>query len=181
MRYKFINMKAVKYTPYILAGILLFMLLFFGLKHKEEDELLTSYKPPTQQRLPDLTFKSLDGKELRLSELRGKVVLVNFWATWCPPCREEMPLFEKEYRRCKDRGFEVLAVNMDSSDKALEGFLKEHAFSFKIVKPTEGVEKELRLVGFPTSYLLDREGNIHRIKLGIYRELEKDLKDLLGC
>lgn len=165
--------------PYILAFILFVMIAYFGLKHEKEDS--SAYKPPVAQSLPDFTFKSLNGEEIRLSSLKGKVVLVNFWATWCPPCKEEMPIFEKEYRRCKDKGFEVLAVNMDTSEGALERFLQNNPYSFTIVRPTEKVEKELNLMGFPTSYLVDREGRIHRIKLGIYRELEKDLKELLGC
>lgn len=169
-----------RYTPYLLAFILFAMIAYFGLKHKEEDSL-SSYKPPVEQSLPDFTFKTLDGKEIRLSSLKGKVVLVNFWATWCPPCKEEMPIFENEYKRCKGKGFEILAVNMDSSQSALEKFLQKNPYSFTIVKPTEDLERELKLMGFPTSYLLDKEGRIHRIKLGIYRELEKDLKELLGC
>ncbi|MFN3976410.1 MAG: TlpA family protein disulfide reductase [Aquificaceae bacterium] len=170
-----------RYTPYLLAFILFAMIAYFGLRHKEEDSLSSSYKPPVEQSLPDFTFKTLDGKEIRLSSLKGKVVLVNFWATWCPPCKEEMPIFEKEYKRCKGKGFEILAVNMDSSQSALEKFLQKNPYSFTIVKPTEDLERELKLMGFPTSYLLDKEGRIHRIKLGIYRELEKDLKELLGC
>ncbi len=171
-----------KYVPYILAGILLFMVIFFGLRHKEEDVLLSSYKqPPIEQSLPDFTFKTIDGRDLRISELRGKVVLVNFWATWCPPCKEEMPIFEREYKRCKDKGFEVLAVNMDSSEFSLEKFLKENRYSFTIVRPSGDLEKELKLMGFPTSYLLDKDGKVYRIRLGVYKELEKDLKELLGC
>lgn len=92
-----------------------------------------------------------------------------------------MPIFEREYRRCKDKGFEVLAVNMDSSEGALERFLKENNFSFRVVRTSEEVERELKLMGFPTSYLLDREGRVYRIRLGLYRELEKDLKELLDC
>ena len=118
-----------------------------------------------------------DKKELSL----GKVLLVNFWATWCPPCREEMPIFEKEYKRCRDKGFEILAVNMDTSEGSVEKFLRENPVSFLIVKPTDNLEKELKLMGFPTSYLLDKEGKIYRIRLGVYRELDKDLKELLGC
>ncbi|MFN3598259.1 MAG: TlpA family protein disulfide reductase [Aquificaceae bacterium] len=168
-----------RYTPYILAFILFVMIAYFGLRHKEEDSL--SYQPQTVQPLPNFTFKTLDGRDMKLSSLKGRVVLLNFWATWCPPCREEMPIFEREYKRCKDKGFEVLAVNMDSSQGALEKFLQNNPYSFTIVKPTEHVEKELKLMGFPTSYLLDKEGRIHRIKLGIYRELENDLRELLGC
>ncbi len=171
----------MKYIPYILAGILLFMVLFFGLRHRQEDELQNSYKPPVEQTLPDFTFKTLDGKELRLSELRGKAVLLNFWATWCPPCKEEMPIFEREYKRCKNKGFEVLAVNMDGSEGNLQKFLKENNYSFTIVRPSEDLQKELKLMGFPTSYLLDKNGKIYRIRLGVYKELEKDLKELLGC
>lgn len=171
----------VKHIPYILAGLLLSMTLIIGLKQKKEDALQNSYRPTVEQSLPDFTFKTLDGRELRLSALRGKAILVNFWATWCPPCKEEMPIFEKEYKRCKDMGFEVLAVNMDSSEGSLEKFLKENRYSFSIVRPSGDFEKELKLIGFPTSYLLDKEGKIYRIRLGVYRELEKDLKELLGC
>lgn len=171
----------MKAIPYILTGILLIMILFFALEHKGEDEGLPFYKPSMEQSLPNFTFKTLDGRDIRLYDLRGMVLLVNFWATWCPPCKEEMPIFEKEYKRCKDRGFEILAVNMDNSEEALEKFLREVPVSFLVVKPTQDLEKELKLMGFPTSYLLDREGKIYRIKLGVYRELNKDLKELLGC
>ena len=171
----------MKYIPYLLAGVLLLMLLFFGLRQRQEEVLQSFYKPPAEQSLPDLTFKTPDGKDIKLSDFRGKVVLVNFWATWCPPCREEMPLFEREYRRCKDRGFEVLAVNMDSSEEAFEKFLRENPYSFMVVRPSGDIERELKLMGFPTSYLLDKEGKIYRIKLGVYRDLEKDLKKLLNC
>ncbi|MEJ7555241.1 MAG: TlpA disulfide reductase family protein [Aquificaceae bacterium] len=171
----------IKSLPYILAGFLISMLLIFGLRQKQEEVLQNSYRPPVEQSLPDFTFKTLDGREFRLSELHGKVVLVNFWATWCPPCKEEMPIFEREYKRCKDKGFEILAVNMDSSESNLQKFLKENNYSFPIVRPSEDLQKELKLMGFPTSYLLDREGKIYRIRLGVYRELKEDLKKLLGC
>ncbi|MCS6998138.1 MAG: TlpA family protein disulfide reductase [Aquificaceae bacterium] len=171
----------VRYVPYLLAGILLVVMLMSGLRQREEELLQKSYKPKVEQTLPDFTFKTLDGRELKLSHLRGKVVLVNFWATWCPPCKEEMPIFEREYRRCKDKGFEVLAVNMDSSQAVLERFLKENTYSFRVVRTSEEVERELKLTGFPTSYLLDREGRVYRIRLGLYKELDKDLKELLGC
>ncbi len=171
----------IKSLPYILAGFLISMLLIFGLRQKQEEVLQNSYRPPVEQSLPDFTFKTLDGREFRLSELHGKVVLVNFWATWCPPCKEEMPIFEREYKRCKDKGFEILAVNMDGSESNLQKFLKENNYSFPIVRPSEDLQKELKLMGFPTSYLLDREGKIYRIRLGVYRELEEDLKKLLGC
>jgi len=92
-----------------------------------------------------------------------------------------MPIFEKEYKRCRDKGFEILAVNMDTSEGSVEKFLRENPVSFLIVKPTDNLEKELKLMGFPTSYLLDKEGKIYRIRLGVYRELDKDLKELLGC
>ncbi len=171
----------IKSLPYILAGFLISMLLIFGLRQKQEEVLQNSYRPSVEQSLPDFTFKTLDGREFRLSELHGKVVLVNFWATWCPPCKEEMPIFEREYKRCKDKGFEILAVNMDSSESNLQKFLKENNYSFPIVRPSEDLQKELKLMGFPTSYLLDKEGKIYRIRLGVYRELEEDLKKLLGC
>jgi thiol-disulfide isomerase/thioredoxin len=83
---------------------------------------------------PDFTLPTLSGETVRLSDLRGKVVLVNFWATWCVPCRTEMPTLEELYQYYKERGLEVVAVNLDAlSTAGVEAFVKEVAVTFRIV------------------------------------------------
>ncbi|ADC89030.1 Redoxin domain protein [Thermocrinis albus DSM 14484] len=161
-------------VPIALAAILLGMILFFAFQHEKEDKQGVSVQTGNIQ-LPDMVFRTLDGREVRLSQYRGKVVLLNFWASWCPPCREEMPIFEQVYNRYKDKGFEILAVNMDDSEESMKRFLEKNKLSFTILRPTGDLEKELRLMGLPTSYLIDRNGKVVKMHLGVYRDLEKDL------
>ncbi|MEN3033597.1 MAG: TlpA disulfide reductase family protein [Aquificaceae bacterium] len=159
-----------KNLKYILLGLMFGAFMYFALKPSEQ---------PANIEIKDYAFLTQDGKVLRLSDFRGKVVLLNFWATWCPPCKEEMPIFEQEYKRCKEKGFEILAVNLDSSQSALESYLRENKHSFLILRPY--AQTEYPVSGFPTSYLIDREGKVFKVKLGIYRELGKDLNALLDC
>ncbi|MCS7083629.1 MAG: TlpA family protein disulfide reductase [Aquificaceae bacterium] len=159
-----------KNLKYALFGLIFGAFLYFALKPSNQISGVD---------IKDHTFITQDGKVLKLSDFRGKVVLLNFWATWCPPCREEMPIFEREYRRCKDRGFEILAVNLDSSEEALQSYLRENKHSFLILRPH--AQDQYPVSGFPTSYLLDKDGKVFKLKLGIYKELGKDLKALLDC
>ena len=100
-------------------------------------------------------------KHMSLSELKGQVVFLNFWATWCGPCRDEMPSMEALYNRFKDRGLEILAVNsMERSDEVVE-FMQSYGLSFPTVLDTDGiVTRAYGISAIPTSYLIDREGNI---------------------
>lgn len=111
---------------------------------------------------PDFTLPALSGGTLRLSDLRGKVVLLNFWATWCVPCRTEMPAIETLYQRYKDQGLEVLAVNLDVlSTAGVEAFVKEVGVTFPIIlDPSWGTARAYRVFGLPTTYLIDRAGNV---------------------
>ena len=129
------------------------------------------------KKLSELSFLTLDGKEVKLSDYKGKVVLVNFWASWCPPCKEEMPIFEKVYQKYRDKNFVILAVNMDTSEGAMKEFLEKNRYSFPIVR-IKG-EAGLNIPGLPTSYLVDKDGSVKKIRLGVYRELEEDLSKLL--
>lgn len=111
---------------------------------------------------PDVALPTLSGETIRLVDLRGKVVLLNFWATWCVPCRTEMPVLETLYQRYRDRGLEVLAVNMDKlSTAGVEAFLTEVEVTFGIVlDPHWATARAYRVLGLPTSYLIDRAGNV---------------------
>jgi thiol-disulfide isomerase/thioredoxin len=118
---------------------------------------------------PDFTLKTPDGEEYTLSELKGSAVLVNLWATWCPPCRAEMPAIEKIYQEYKDQGFIVLAVNMTYQDDpfAVVPFAKEFNLTFPILlEETGDVAAAYQLRSLPSSYFINRAGVIQEVVIG---------------
>jgi thiol-disulfide isomerase/thioredoxin len=122
-------------------------------------------RPPPPQvtfAAPDFTLSLLSGGTMRLADLRGKAVLLNFWATWCVPCRMEMPALETLYQRYKDAGLVVLAINLDTlSSAGVEAFVKEVAVTFPIVfDPAWSTARLYQVRGLPTTYLIDRAGNV---------------------
>jgi peroxiredoxin len=111
---------------------------------------------------PDFSLPTLDGQsEISLSGLRGHVVLVNFWATWCKPCEEEMPSMERLYRRLHKQGFEIVAVSVDEDASIVESFRERLSISFPIVKdPDQQISGLYQTTGFPESLLIDEGGRI---------------------
>jgi peroxiredoxin len=108
----------------------------------------------------DFTLKDLDGKEWTLSKLRGKVVLVNFWATWCPPCRKEMPDLDALYARFKAQGFVILAISDETAEK-VRPFITEHKYKFPaLLDPGRAVTELFRVEGIPKTFIYDREGKL---------------------
>jgi thiol-disulfide isomerase/thioredoxin len=110
---------------------------------------------------PDFTLPTLSGAPIRLTDLRGKVVILSFWATWCGPCRTEMPTLEALYQRYRDRGLEVLAVNLDMlSTAGVEAFMQEVGVTFRVgLDPSWSTAQAYRVLGLPTTYLIDRAGH----------------------
>ena len=111
---------------------------------------------------PDFALPDLDGKTVNLADYKGKVVLLNIWATWCPPCVEEMPSMEKLHQKLKDEDFKILAVSIDvSGAKAVIPFMKKHKLSFSVLTDTEGAIKSLyQTTGVPESFIIDKQGII---------------------
>jgi cytochrome c biogenesis protein CcmG/thiol:disulfide interchange protein DsbE len=133
----------------------------------------TGEAPPPGPRegfsAPDFTLDSLGGGQVTLSDLRGKVVLVNFWASWCPPCRAEMPAIGKVYRSHKDLGLEVLGVNTTNQDSqtSAAAFVQEVGVTFPILFDRNGaVSAGYTLQGLPTSFFIDRKGVIRSVVVG---------------
>jgi peroxiredoxin len=112
------------------------------------------------QPAPDFTLPGLDGKMVSLSDYRGQVVLVNVWATWCPPCVGEMPSMEKLYRALKGENFEILAVSIDAlGKKAVAPFMKKYNLSFPALMDQDGTIKTLfQTTGVPESFIINQEG-----------------------
>lgn len=117
------------------------------------------------QTAPDFTLKTLDGKEAKLSDYRGKKVILNFWATWCPPCKAEIPHMEKYYKKsAKDDNVEILAVNLKKSDKDedyIKNFVKSYDMTYPVLLDTDGEQQEqYQIVTIPTTYFIDTKGKI---------------------
>jgi len=108
---------------------------------------------------PEIVLKDLQGQEVKLSDLRGKIVLLNFWATWCKPCKEEMPAMQASYDKLRDQGFVVLAVNeLEDVDKVIE-HIRTHRHTFLVVMDHDNrVANRYGVVGLPASFLIDRQG-----------------------
>lgn len=118
---------------------------------------------------PNFTLNTPDGTSFTLADLRGSAVLVNLWATWCPPCRAEMPAIEKMYQEYKEQGFVVLAVNMTYQDDpfAVVPFVQEYGLTFPILlEETGDVASAYQLRSLPSSYFINRDGVITEVVIG---------------
>jgi peroxiredoxin len=108
---------------------------------------------------PDFTLKNLEGEEIRLSELRGKGVVVNFWATWCNPCKREMPLIDEKYQVVKDQGIEILAVNIAESHLAVSSFINRLGVTFPVLLDSHRVVTQRYGVGaLPSTFFINKDG-----------------------
>ena len=132
---------------------------------------------------PDFTLKSLGGKNLKLSELAGSVVLINFWASWCGPCREEMPLLNSLHNKYEPLGFTVLGVNVEEDVGGAKGFLNNYPVDFPILLDSSNqVSKQYQVIAMPTTVVVDRDGNMRYLHRGYksgdeekYRKMVKKL------
>ena len=132
----------------------------------------------------NFTLKSRSGKNIKLSELRGEVVMLNFWASWCGPCRKEMPLLEKIHKKYKKLGFTLLGVNVEQDTRAAKRYLKDVKVSFPILfDPANKTSKLYNVSAMPTTILIDRNGNkrfLHKgYKAGYENNYKKEIKKLL--
>ncbi len=140
--------------------------------------------PPVEidQTAPELTLFDLDGNEVSLSDFEGQVVLVNNWATWCPPCREEMPEFKAYFEKYRDKGFQIVAVEAGQPEAEVRAFVEEQGLEFVVLLDPENQS----LITFqnstlPNSWVIDRKGHLRLAWLGAINlpTLEKYVTPLL--
>ena len=129
---------------------------------------------------PGFTVQDSDRK-VSLDELRGKVVVLNFWATWCPPCIEEMPSLVQMQQKMKGKGVEVLAISVDADQGAYQDFLKEHKVDFAHrARPRPEEQQPLRDIQVPETYIIDRQGVLRRKFIGAIDWGTPEILDYLG-
>jgi peroxiredoxin len=124
-------------------------------------------KPSREKLAHDFTLPMQNAQTFHLADQRGKIVFVNFWATWCGPCREEMPAMERLWREHREHGFVVVAVSVDSNPNAVAPFVKKGGFTFPVVlDPKLQVSNAYGVRVVPSSFLIDKKGNLAALALG---------------
>jgi len=125
---------------------------------------------------PDFSLKTLEGHEMTLASLKGKVVLIDFWATWCGPCRESIPHLVDLYKTNRERGFEVIGVSVDKGEtEVVRRFSKAMNIPYPILIASEAVTRSYGVTALPTTILIDREGNIQERVIGFNSKIAKEL------
>ena len=145
--------------------------------------LTVTHAAEMNEAAPDFTLKSLGGENLKLSEMAGNVVLINFWASWCGPCREEMPLLNALHNKYEPLGFTVWGVNVEENSANAQGFLNDFPVDFPILlDDTNKVSRQFKVIAMPTTVVVDRDGNMRYLHQGYksgdearYRKMVKKL------
>jgi peroxiredoxin len=156
---------------YLSIAVLILGAAWIWLSRAPEGETTQGLIPAAQKGFlsPDFALETADGEIIRLSDLRGRPVIVNFWASWCPPCREEMPALERVYQAYQDQGALVLGVNstvQDDRQKALD-FAAEQGLTFPILFDSTGeVTQQYGVRALPTTYFIDAQGIIQEVIAG---------------
>ncbi|MGH9786517.1 MAG: TlpA family protein disulfide reductase [Terriglobia bacterium] len=132
-------------------------------------------------RLPEFSFQDLSGNSVSSQQFRGKVLLLDVWATWCQPCKEEMPWFQEFHDKYKDQGLEVIGISIDALTSDIVKFTKQAGVTYPIVRRPQ-IMREWGLLGLPTTLIVDREGKIHKKIVGFdYKEtFEAAIRESLG-
>ena len=136
--------------------------------------------PRVGQPAPDFQFQTADGQSTSLSNLRGKPVLLNFWATECPPCVWEMPWLQEVYEEWSAKGLVLLAINIGESSSRVQEFMQSEGLSLPVVLDEEGdIAQKYNIIGIPSTFFVDKEGVIRAMRIGVFRN-KKEIVDSLG-
>lgn len=155
----------------LIAALLLAGLIWMLVSADRSGSATAGQIPAPQQGFlaPDFTLKTPQGDAITLSDLRGQVVLINLWATWCPPCRAEMPAIQRVYEDYREQGFSVLAVNLTYQDDpfAVVPFVQQYGLTFPILLDETGaVAAQYQLRSLPTSFFIGKDGVIREVVIG---------------
>jgi peroxiredoxin len=157
---------------------------FYGCSNSPRS-VRAAVKPDKERKqAPDFSLKDADGKTVRLSDYKGKVVLLDFWATWCGPCKIEIPWLKDFQRKYKDKGFEIIGISMDEEGwQVVKPFANEVGINYRLVI---GDDTTAQLYGgvdaLPTAFVIDREGKIAQVHVGLASkgEIQNGIEEVLG-
>ena len=169
-------MKSKRNIIWIIIILMIGIYLFPTIKNRVA---FAGNKPALNEMAPEFSLKDLSGKNVRLSDYKGKVVLVNFWASWCPPCKMEIPGIQKVYTAYKDKGFTVIGI---ATDDVSPSFIKSMGMSYPVVLADNEVISDYgNISGIPASFLVGKDGRIIKKVMGMYFEssLKSDLENAL--
>ena len=146
--------------------------------------LSSSVFAETKIPAPDFTLKSRSGENMKLSELKGQVVLLNFWASWCGPCRHEMPILDAIHKKYEPLGFTVLGINVDKKSEKAAAYLKDTPVNFPVLyDPSSKVSELYSVSAMPSTAFIDRDGNVRFVhagyKTGDEKKYRKMIKELM--
>jgi thiol-disulfide isomerase/thioredoxin len=145
----------------------------------------TPHASSTQLRpAPDFTLPQISGPPIKLSDYRGKVVLLDFWATWCEPCRAETPFFVEFQSKYGNQGLEIIGVSMDDSPDPVPAFMREFKINYPVVMGNAQIGEQYGgVLGLPIAFLIDRQGRIHKKHTGATDKsvFENEIKILLAA
>lgn len=163
----------------VLIGIFSLFSLYFIIFESKRTVPRVDYGVKVSVAASDFSLPTLRGNYVKLSDYRGKVIFLNFWATWCPPCREEMPSMEALYQRLKGRDFEMLAVSIDRKGKEVVGpFVEKYGLTFPVLLDPENKTYNLYgLRGIPETFIIDKNGVIVYKVIGAQDWMKKDWLD----
>ena len=138
------------------------LILFVSLTLSVREAICLDAAPEIGKLAPEFSLADVNGKKVNLSEFKGKVILINFWATFCGPCKAEMPSLNNLFSSFKKEGFIVLAISTDDSEKPVQSFIKDKSITFPVLmdKDQEVYFDQYGVLGLPTSFLIDRDGII---------------------
>ena len=154
--------------------LLLFVItLFIGCTNRSER---------TANAASDFILQDMDGKKVNLADFKGKPVLIDFWATWCPPCRDAIPAIEKLHKTYSGKGLVVLGISLDQGGwDDVKSFIAEYGITYPVLKGTEEVAAQYKVRTIPMLVIVDKEGKIYKRYLGFGddQQLEKEIKSVL--
>jgi len=153
----------MKTLAFLFTALALLAVLATGtVAHQDAYSQLGAVYPQRVKQAPDFKLQTLDGKPMRLSDFRGKPILLNFWATWCEACKEELPSMQRLHEEMAKDGIQVVAISIDRTGPGkIRGYVEEYKLTFPILlDPDQEARRQYFIMGLPTSYLIDAEGKL---------------------
>jgi peroxiredoxin len=166
----------VKRAAVLIAVVGLVAAVYFSFRSR------AAHKQPAELSAPNLTLTDLSGQTISFASYKGEVVLVNFWAVWCAPCREEIPQFIALQEKYRSRGFQAVGISLDDPEATLRDFCREHKVNYPVVMGDQKIAEDFGgVLGLPTTFLIGRDGRIQAKYAGAtdFAKLNQEITTLL--